>query len=1075
MPSKTLGNISPYQKLYDKPPNYRFLKIFGCQCFPNLRVFNTYKLDFRFKACGFLGYSRMHHGYQCMDEHGRIYVSRSVVFSEYIFPFSHKAVTHKKYDDEAIRSWVVPVVSNPHKQTRTVPRLGTNTDVSIGQGVEASSASLPAATGNELHMHSGEHSVNNEPGSPTHEFAVDVSSQQEQSASAEQEQSSSTEQVQNPETVPATRVSNTHSMITRSKHGIFKPKIYSVQCKAVPGDIRATLKDDDWRMAVMAEYNTLISNNTLDIVELPPGRKAIGCKWLFKVKKNVDGSVERLKARLIAKGYSQIPGYDFMDTFSPVVRFFTVNILISLVVSCHWQIRQVDVNNAFLKSDLSEDVYMQQVPGFEEQSNGVVLVCKLKKALYGLRQAPRNWFLKLRDLLLSLRFKPSRANSSLFIRQEDHEVVYMVVYVDDILITCSSQLEVDRIVHALHEKFSLKDLGQLKYFLGIEVHRSNNGLFLSQKKFITELLHKNQMSSVNSTSTPMATTTKLSKNDGEVLNKPQQYRSAVGALQYIFHTRPDISFAVNKVAKFLQEPIEVHWLAVKRILRYLRGTLETGLWFLTQAQKLVTLNAFSDSDWGGDVDDRRSTAEAEYMSLTDVTSEVVWIKAVLQEMHIALPEEPKLWCDNTSAIDAFQAEQVMETLRLLAQDGHTIICSIHQPRGSVYGKFDDIVLLTEGTLVYAGPAHDQPLEYFSRFGLWKLSNNSVPESEIMRLMLEYWLVNSILNTIISGSLHHFTYRKDWSEAWHEVLQENYCEEEMGLVETVLVASKTCMDASCACIQNDPNFCSLLSIEKMVNQAPRDGPTNKVRARMSIASAIIFGSVFWRMGRSQTSIQDRMRLLQVTAINTAMAALTKTLGVFPKERAIVDRERSKGSYALGPYLLSKLIAEIPVGAAFPLMFGTLLLAASAMGLTVGAMVPTTEAAMALGPSLMTAFQGFCVNEFTGLKFDRQHSFDIQAGEQALERYSLGGSPISDTIIAQIRILLFWYSTTYILLEKNKPKYLQLKEPAYEQTEPKLKLEPLLETNQPPPIKQDEQNEQLESLLVDRIEPFVLEGL
>lgn len=265
------------------------------------------------------------------------------------------------------------------------------------------------------------------------------------------------------------------------------------------------------------------------------------------------------------------------------------------------------------------------------------------------------------------------------------------------------------------------------------------------------------------------------------------------------------------------------------------------------------------------------------------------------------------------------------------------------------------------------------------------------------------------------------------------------------------------------------------------QASRDGPTNKVRARMSIASAIIFGSVFWRMGRTQTSIQDRMGLLQVAAINTAMAALTKTVGVFPKERAIVDRERAKDSYALGPYLLSKLLAEIPIGAAFPLMFGTILypmarlhptltrfarfcgivtmesFAASAMGLTVGAMVPSTEAAMAVGPSLMTvfivfggyyvnaentplvfrwiprvslirwAFQGLCINEFSGLQFEQQHSYDIQTGEQALERLSFGGSRVRDTIVAQARILMFWYWTTYFLLKKNKPKYQQLVSP------------------------------------------------
>ncbi|XP_027367247.1 ABC transporter G family member 7 isoform X3 [Abrus precatorius] len=316
------------------------------------------------------------------------------------------------------------------------------------------------------------------------------------------------------------------------------------------------------------------------------------------------------------------------------------------------------------------------------------------------------------------------------------------------------------------------------------------------------------------------------------------------------------------------------------------------------------------------------------------------------------------------------------------------------------------------------------------------------------------------------------------------------------------------------------------------QASRDAPTNKVRARMSIASAIIFGSVFWRMGKSQTSIQDRMGLLQVTAINTAMAALTKTVGVFPKERAIVDRERAKGSYSLGPYLLSKLLAEIPIGAAFPLVFGSVLypmarlhptlqrfgkfcgivtmesFAASAMGLTVGAMVPTTEAAMAVGPSLMTvfivfggyyvnpentpiifrwipnvslirwAFQGLCINEFSGLQFDHQHSFDVQTGEQALERISFGRSRIRDTVIAQNRILLFWYCTTYLLLEKNKPKYQQLESPI-DLNKPHLKLEELNseqvdQTLKAPLVNQVGSNQSLESDEVDLVGPFVLEG-
>ncbi|KAK8314583.1 hypothetical protein V6Z11_D01G179800 [Gossypium hirsutum] len=404
----------------------------------------------------------------------------------------------------------------------------------------------------------------------------------------------------------------------------------------------------------------------------------------------------------------------------------------------------------------------------------------------------------------------------------------------------------------------------------------------------------------------------------------------------------------------------------------------------------------------------------------------------------------------TTGLDAFQAEKVMETLRLLAQDGHTVICSIHQPRGSVYGKFDDIVLLTEGTLVYAGPARDQPLEYFSRFGYQCPDHVNPAEFLADLISIDY----SSSHSVYSSKKRIDALVEAFSTQSSAVLYATPLTGKTGPKQGMKFGKKIAAKRKGGWWKQ-----FWLLLKRACMQASRDGPTNKVRTRMSIASAIIFGSVFWRMGRSQTSILDRMGLLQVTAINTAMAALTKTVGVFPKERAIVDRERAKGSYALGPYLLSKLIAEIPVGAAFPLMFGAVLypmarlhptfsrfgkfcgivtvesFAASAMGLTVGSMVPTTEAAMALGPSLMTvfivfggyyvtadntpiifrwipraslirwAFQGLCINEFTGLKFDCQNSFDIQTGEQALYRYSLGGTCIRDTVIAQSRILLF----------------------------------------------------------------------
>ncbi|XP_020236205.1 ABC transporter G family member 7 [Cajanus cajan] len=478
----------------------------------------------------------------------------------------------------------------------------------------------------------------------------------------------------------------------------------------------------------------------------------------------------------------------------------------------------------------------------------------------------------------------------------------------------------------------------------------------------------------------------------------------------------------------------------------------------------------------------------------------------------------------TTGLDAFQAEKVMETLQQLAQDGHTVICSIHQPRGSVYSKFDDIILLTEGSLVYAGPARDEPLTYFSKFGYHCPDHTNPAEFLADLISIDYSSADSVYTSQkrIDGLVESFSQRLSAVIYATPITVDDLLNSRKKINKRAVAKKKGVWWKQ---------FWLLLKRAWM--QASRDAPTNKVRARMSIASAIIFGSVFWRMGNSQTSIQDRMGLLQVTAINTAMAALTKTVGVFPKERAIVDRERAKGSYSLGPYLFSKLLAEIPIGAAFPLMFGAVLypmarlhptlqrfgkfcgivtmesFAASAMGLTVGAMVPTTEAAMAVGPSLMTvfivfggyyvnpentpivfrwipnvslirwAFQGLSINEFSGLQFDHQHSFDIQTGEQALERISFGKSRIRDTVIAQNRILLFWYCTTYLLLEKNKPKYQQLESPIIGHNKPHLKLEELNseqvdQTLEAPPVSQVDSKQPLESSEVDLVGPFVLEG-
>ncbi|KAK5825678.1 hypothetical protein PVK06_020536 [Gossypium arboreum] len=224
-------------------------------------------------------------------------------------------------------------------------------------------------------------------------------------------------------------------MQTRSKCGIYKPKVFSsVVAVKEPASIHEAFQSLEWSTAAQAEYQALLVNRTWDLMPLPAGKRAVGCKWIFKVKKNADGSIARYKGRLVVKGYLQESGIDFQETFSPVVKPTTIRVVLSIALSMGWSLRQVDVNNEFLNGDLNEDIYMVQPPGFEQVGvNGQQLVCKLKKALYRINQAPRAWFHNLREFLLTSQFDISKADNSLFIRKSKDQLLYVLVYVDDII------------------------------------------------------------------------------------------------------------------------------------------------------------------------------------------------------------------------------------------------------------------------------------------------------------------------------------------------------------------------------------------------------------------------------------------------------------------------------------------------------------------------------------------------------------------------------------------------------------------------------------------------------------------
>jgi hypothetical protein len=360
----------------------------------------------------------------------------------------------------------------------------------------------------------------------------------------------------------------------------------------------------EWRNAMSNEFSALMHNATWTLVPPSPCKNLVGCKWVFKIKRKSDGTIDRYKAQLITKGFHQQPGIDFGETYSPVVKPTTIRLVLSLAVTNNWPIRQLDVQNAFLHGDLQEAVYMTQPPGFIHPLKPHH-VCHLRKALYGLKQAPRAWYSRLSSTLNEMGFRRSHADTSLFIHNMGSEFIYILIYVDDILVTGPNHSMIAQLIKRLQCDFVLKDLGPLTFFLGIEAIRVPLGLVLSQQRYITNLLKKTNMDKAKPVASPMSTIAQLSLFNGDSFSDMTLYRIVVGSLQYLSLTRPDISFAVNKVCQFMHKPTVHHWSAVKRILRYLQQTLSLGL--LIRKDSSTNLQAFSDSDWVGCPDDRRST------------------------------------------------------------------------------------------------------------------------------------------------------------------------------------------------------------------------------------------------------------------------------------------------------------------------------------------------------------------------------------------------------------------------------------------------------------------------------------
>jgi hypothetical protein len=439
-----------------------------------------------------------------------------------------------------------------------------------------------------------------------------------------------------------------------------------------PTCFEEAIQKKEWADVMTKEYQSIIKNDVWEIVPRAKSKDVVSSKWLFKIKHVVDGSIEKYKARFVARGFSQKEGIDYEETFAPVARYTSIKTIIALAAKMKWKLHQMDIKTAFLNGVIEEEVYIEQPQGFEVEE-WKTHVCKLKKALYGLKQDPRACYGKIDSFLMSLGFTKSKADSNLYFKVMNDEPVILLLYVDDLFLTGEENL-ITECKKKLASEFEMKDLGLMHYFLGLEVWQSPERIFLKQGKYVVEILKRFDMLECKSMNTPMEAKLKLLVDTSSELIDAMLYRQIIGSLMYLTNTKLDICFAVNTLSQYLVEPRHVHLVAAKHVMRYLKGTLDCGLNY--DGDHDFILSGYTDSNWAGSVSNRKSTSgccfslgsamiswqrrkqssitlstvEAEYIVVVSTSCEAIWLQKLLIGLFDLETEATTILCDNQSCI-----------------------------------------------------------------------------------------------------------------------------------------------------------------------------------------------------------------------------------------------------------------------------------------------------------------------------------------------------------------------------------------------------------------------------------------
>jgi transposase InsO family protein len=427
----------------------------------------------------------------------------------------------------------------------------------------------------------------------------------------------------------------------------------------------------EWKRAMDREITSLKENQTWILTDLPPGAKAIPCKWVFRLKKNPDGSIDKYKGRLVVKGFSQRHGIDYSETFSPVAKMGTIRSILSIAASEKMHLIQFDVSTAFLYGELEETVFMRQPQGYED---GTSKVCQLKRSLYGLKQAPRCWNKRFGDFLQRHGFKASDADPCLYIRERGGQKLILVIYVDDGLLAATDQREMEIFIEELKSEFKIVSK-KADYFLGLEIEHEEKFIKIHQKTYAKKILERFNFSECKPVSTPMLKGTEISTSENDNQAQKFPYRQAVGALMYLMlGTRPDLAYSVGFISRTLENPTREDVIRVKRVFRYIAGTLDLGIVYRSNVDEGF-LDVYSDADFGGCTSTGRSTSgvivryaggaiswmsqrqpvvatsttEAEIIAANEGAKEAIWLSRLFRGI-IQLRDVPIIQVDNSAAV-----------------------------------------------------------------------------------------------------------------------------------------------------------------------------------------------------------------------------------------------------------------------------------------------------------------------------------------------------------------------------------------------------------------------------------------